>query len=145
MRISLVLLLSLFAVPSWAEEPCQLRNNYCVPIVACTKDGADFFVGRAYGKDGGPVQAQSKNGRKCEGRWWRTLIGTGKAELTCSDGLEAKISYSYFHKGSGTVLGKARLSDGARMSFWAGHRILPYVLHRERHRTEMIDCVREAL
>lgn len=133
------------ATSALAEKPCKLSNNYCVPIVACTKDGGDFFAGRAYGKDGGPVLAVSKNGRECKGRWWRSAIGTGKAKMECSDGLRARISYNYFHKSSGTVLGKARLSDGSRMSFWAGHRIIPYVLQQEDYRTEMIDCVKEAL
>lgn len=132
MRFALALPLALPATAAQAEKPCRLSNNYCVPIVACAKDG-------------GPVVAVSKNGRKCQGRWWRTAIGTGKAKMECTDGLKARISYNYFHKSSGTVLGKARLSDGSRMSFWAGHRIIPYVLQQEDYRTEMIDCVKEAL
>jgi len=145
LRISVLSVIASLLPGLSAAESCTLRNDYCVPFVGCTVDGGVYYTGRTYGKRSGPIIAKSWDGAECTGRWWRTAIGTGKAEFTCSDGNKGRATYNYVDSGSGTVLGRGRLANGDRMRFWAGHKVLPYVLENEDERVEMITCVGRAL
>lgn len=145
LRISVLCVIASLLPSLSAAESCTLRNKYCVPFIGCTLDGKDYFMGRTYGKRSGPIIARSWSGAECKGRWWRTVIGTGKAEFSCTDGNSGRATYNYVDSASGTVLGRGRLASGDRMRFWAGHKVLPYVLEDEDEREEMIACVSRAL
>ncbi|MEO0633649.1 MAG: hypothetical protein AAFY52_05900 [Pseudomonadota bacterium] len=134
------------ATQSQAREACTLRNNYCVPFVACTEDGAKYFVGNSLGKDEGPVRAKSADGTVCEGRWWRTQIGTGKVKFSCTDGVTGSARYAYFHKGSGTATGRGRTDQGDKMRFWSGHRISEFLLSEaNKDDLELLRCAARAI
>ena len=145
LRISVLCVIASLLPNLSVAEPCTLQNDYCVPFIGCTVDGEDYYMGRTYGKRSGPIFAKSWNGAECKGRWWRTAIGTGKAKFACSDGNKGRATYTYVNSKSGTVLGRGRLANGDRMRFWAGSKVLPYVLKNEKERVEMIACVSRAL
>ncbi len=126
-------------------QSCTLENDYCVPFVGCTENGQNYYFGNTFGKREGPVFAISADGVKCEGKWWRTSIGAGKATFSCEDGTRGRSTYTYMDGPSGTILGRGRLKGGDRLRFWSGHKILPYVLADKQERQEMISCVTGAI
>ncbi|WP_298840521.1 hypothetical protein [uncultured Roseobacter sp.] len=129
---------------SAAAETCTLSNDFCVPFVGCFEDGQGFFHGYTTGRESGPVVAQTENGTLCVGEWWRGFAGAGKAKFACEDGKSGRATYTYFHRSSGTAVGKGRIQSGERVRFWAGHQYLAYVLADKKQTDAMISCVKAA-
>jgi len=89
LRIAALSLIASLLCTKVQAEDCELSNNFCVPMFACTLDGGTFFFGRTYGKREGPVIARSADGTECTGQWWRTAVGTGKTKFSCSADVRA--------------------------------------------------------
>lgn len=144
-RIAVLAVIASLSATSIAAEPCNLKNNFCVPFVACVLDGSEFFFGQSYGRRGGPVQAVSPSGAVCEGRWWRNSFGAGRTEFACKDGRTGRGTFTYFDSTTGTATGRGRTSDGKRLRVWAGADIWKYVLSGAEEDLDLIQCVRSAI
>ena len=131
--------------PAYSEGRCTLANNYCVPFVGCTGDGANFYLGQTFGRRSGPVQAQGLDGSTCTGTWKRTALGAGVARFECSDGITGRARYTYFDSSSGTAVGRGRTSAGDRLSFLAGHRVEDYIAAAQGFDADLLACVKRAL
>ncbi len=144
-RIAVLAVIASLSATSLTAEPCNLKNNFCVPFVACVLDGKEFFFGKSFGRRSGPVQAVSPSGAICEGQWWRTALGAGRTEFSCKDGRKGKGTFTYFDSKTGTATGRGRTSDGQRLRVWAGADISKYVLSGAEKDLDLIECVQSAI
>ncbi|WP_299147302.1 hypothetical protein [uncultured Tateyamaria sp.] len=131
--------------PVQADTTCTLNDNFCVPFVGCTQDGQNFFTGRTFGRESGPLTATGADGTACRGMWRRTFLGAGVAKFECSDGNTGRARYTYFERSSGTALGRGRTKAGDRLTFLAGHNIGTYVLANNGLDKTLLSCVTRAL
>ena len=123
-----VLVLQILALPALAEKvpTCIGAKTYCAPLVACIPATGEVFRGVSLGHNSGPIRAQSEAGVRCEGTWHRTLLGTGLAEFTCTDGRSGKSSFRWFERETGTAVGTGTFSTGGKAQFWAGNNLERY-------------------
>ncbi len=133
-----VLVLQILVSPACADKvpTCIGATTYCAPLVACIPATGEVLRGVSLGRNSGPIQAQSEAGVRCEGTWRRTLLGTGLAEFTCTDGRSGKSSFRWFERETGTAVGTGTFSTGDKAQFWAGNNLERYF--REMPPEEML-------
>lgn len=122
----------LFASPLFAGEEVKLcpltsDQNSCSRVLACVGDQGRWFHGRAFGRGSGTVTGRMNDGTACEGSWTqRGFMGFGQATVSCEDGSEVGVLYTYQDEWTGTVTGRGQTADGEAVQVWSGQNVLEY-------------------
>lgn len=134
-----------FATHSWANDniihDCDIHGANCSEIVACIEETGEYFRGGASNDDdGGPLIIRSSLGHVCTGDWWRTVLGIGRAEITCDDGRAGKATFLWFDKDSGTVVGSGTLNNGEEIRYWTGGKLEQYFNEIDPAERDRMSC-----
>lgn len=109
-----------------ALSTCNPDTQDCSRFAACVQDTAEVFHGVSFGRDAGPLEAETEAGVQCSGQWHRGPMGVGIAEFSCSDGRSGNALYTWIDPDTGTARGKGQFSDGTAVWFWAGNDLGRY-------------------
>lgn len=115
------------------ELVCPMTDDQsnCVRILACIGDKGLWFNGRALGRGTGTLAGLVNNGAVCEGTWTsRNVLGLGQADVSCDDGMQVTVYYTYQEEYTGTAIGRGRNNRGEWVKAWSGLHVLEY-LERE--------------
>lgn len=123
---------ALMAVQVHAEttELCPLTDDQdnCVRILACIGDHGRWFHGRALGRGEGTLFGEMSDGVTCTGTWTsRNPFGLGQADVTCDDGSEGTVIYTYQDHWTGTTTGQGGFTNGIGIEAWSGENVLDYL------------------
>jgi hypothetical protein len=135
----------LSAIPATAETPavCDPLTMDCSPMVACVEATGEIFRGATFGRERGPLRAESAAGVVCDGMWARGLMGLGLAEFTCSDGRSGTSVFTWFEPESGTAVGSGKFSNGEEARFWAGNNLVRYFREVAPEERQRLACTPE--
>jgi len=104
------------------------NTGNCVRILACIGENGLYFDGFARGRDAGSLMGHTTAGIQCFGHW-RTggLLGSGSAELTCTDGVTANLIFYTQDSLTGTVIGRGIDSENRVIRAWSGQNVLQFL------------------
>lgn len=129
-RLWVPVLLALSGPVTADEGLCPLTDGQasCSRVLACVGDQGRWFHGRAFGRGAGRVAGVMSDGVQCEGHWVsRNWAGLGQADVTCSDGAQISVIYTYQDAYSGTATGRGQSSTGEAVQIWSGENVLGYL------------------
>ncbi|PRY78068.1 hypothetical protein CLV80_10430 [Yoonia maritima] len=70
----------------------------------------------------------------------RNAFGLGQADVTCEDGMQGKVFYTYQDPYTGTAVGQGVTSDGRSIRIWSGNNVLAFLRGDTGHRVAMLPC-----
>lgn len=118
-----------FAWPAPFDDCVERPGNRasCAPIVACVGENL-WFSGRATGWNSGTLVGFLSDGSTCSGNWMsKNFFGLGQADVTCSNGLSARVFFTYQDGVTGTTTGTGLTTDMRRIRAWSGHNIRQFL------------------
>ncbi len=130
-----------------AASNCTQPSSQCTRVIGCVLgEPNELFFGEVHGIQRGVFVTETNFGAVCRGTFKRTKIGTARVEAQCDDGRRARATFTYMHKQTGTGRGKGRMSNGDKIVFWAGNRMLNYFQDVQKSRfDELVVCAMDAL
>ncbi|MEO1306729.1 MAG: hypothetical protein AAFV38_02045 [Pseudomonadota bacterium] len=123
---------------AWSAE-CPADETYCQPIVACVPSTGESFRGFAVGLEEGKFFLQSGKSI-CGGLWQNGPDGTGAAIMNCEDDRNARATFEYFERETGTVVGKGEFDDGTVIEYWTGSNLAAYFERTDPADVQPISC-----
>ncbi len=112
-------------------EVCESQlysDENCVRVLACIGDEGLYFDGGALGWDTGSVVGAISDWVTCSGEWTNDgPMGTGVAQLTCSDGNEIDVIYYRQDPETGTAIGRGTDAYGRTIQVWSGENVLEFL------------------
>ncbi|MGP9803697.1 hypothetical protein [Paracoccus sp. NSM] len=151
LRLPAALAVSLLTWPALADDMpqlCPLRSDdsSCSRVVACLGDEGRWFHGRALGRGRGEVLGVTSDGAQCRGQWAeRGLLGLGQASVTCQDGTEVGVLFTYQDRFSGTATGRGTTRDGTAVQVWAGQHVLSWLESETGRPLGLLPCGPEGM
>ena len=134
--------LMLLSLPAVAQDAsCSLTGGAetCVPVHACVVEKALWFEGSAYGSREGRIEGAMSDGTLCTGSWEvRGILGMGRSDIACDDGLKARIWYTYLDGRTGTAVGTGRSNTEERINAWSGANYRDYL--RSQDKAPELSC-----
>lgn len=118
-----------FAWPAPFDDCVDRWNDprSCAPIVACVGDEL-WFSGRAIGRGHGILSGFLSDSATCSGTWMsRNAFGLGQADVSCDNGLSARVFFTYQDSRTGTATGAGIATDLRRIKVWSGHNIRQFL------------------
>ncbi|MBO9477506.1 hypothetical protein J7382_08180 [Shimia sp. R11_0] len=143
----LTIVIGLSVSAAHGASNCTIPDNQCTRVVGCVLgEPNEIFIGEVIGVQSGHFSTKTNLGAVCTGTFRRTNFGTAKVKATCNDGRRARATFTYYHKQTGTGRGKGRMSNGNKIVFWAGNRMLNYFENiQESRMDEFVTCAMGAL
>ncbi|MEM8872200.1 MAG: hypothetical protein AAGE38_17495 [Pseudomonadota bacterium] len=144
-RSSLGLAFLLCAATAAAQSPgaCPTTTDQtnCVRVLACIGDTGRYFEGRSLGRGSGTLAGLINRTVTCIGIWTeRNDDGLGQADVTCNDGLEVTVLYTYQEPFTGTAIGSGTANTGERVTAWSGLHVREYFQRESGNRNPRLPC-----
>lgn len=116
-------------------------QDNCVRVVACIGDDGQWFNGRAFGRGEGVFAGTVSDGTLCEGTWMeQNVFGLGQADVSCADGRQGAVFYTYQDSVTGTAVGHGVLNTGEAVQIWSGNNVLQYLKSQTGAQVAMLPC-----
>lgn len=136
-------LLCLVPVMGVAQNTCETTNDQtnCVRVLACVGDSGSYFEGRSVGRGSGTMAGLIDQRIACTGTWTeRNADGVGQVDVTCDDGMEVTVLYTYQEPYTGTAIGYGQANTGENITAWSGLHVLEYFQRETGEEAPNLPC-----